>query len=97
MVPPIDRSRPAADSTMNQLGEPCIPASPTEAGEAIAPGRRRVTFPIPSDTAQTSCRSCGAPGYWIETNNGRPLLVNPNGEAHFATCPDAKHWRKAPR
>lgn len=55
---------------------------------------RDVAFEIPAGTPRSICRSCKQPGYWIETKNGKQLLVDPNGQPHFATCPDAAHWRK---
>lgn len=53
-------------------------------------------------TGQGTCRSCGAELFWCETQNKRRIPVNvpPGGEtvteSHFATCPQANTWRKAP-
>lgn len=55
----------------------------------------------------SKCRSCQAPIRWIRTAVGKPMPLDfapsPNGNvrhdgemytSHFATCPDAKRWRK---
>lgn len=55
------------------------------------------------------CQSCGADIYWIKSKKtGKPIPCNPEKfrivtedgrvevgyRAHFATCPQAKEWRK---
>lgn len=69
--------------------------SPADLGFALrAPERKVVTFEIPSGTAQKSCRSCGAPMFWVKTRTGRSMPVNADGTSHFASCPEAGSWRK---
>lgn len=45
-----------------------------------------------------TCRGCGARIEWWDTPNKKkmPFDVNEDGncESHFATCPDAKRFRK---
>lgn len=74
-----------ADSTDKAPGGAAVPV----------PAAKRVAFEIPEGTAQSTCRSCHAPGYWVITKNGKRLLVDPDGAPHFATCPDAHHWRRS--
>lgn len=68
----------------------------------------RVTFEIPPDAERGRCRGCGAAIAWIVTDKGRRMPVNleewrptdgtsVRGESHFATCPDAKRFRKKDR
>ena len=51
-------------------------------------------------TSLGECRSCGAAVYWAVTHNGKNVAYDeePNEKGkpvvHFATCPDAKKWRK---
>ena len=41
------------------------------------------------------CRSCNQPIGWIVTPKGRRMPLNMDTlESHFATCPDAKKFRK---
>lgn len=40
------------------------------------------------------CKSCFATIYWIESNNGKAIPVDPDGSNHFSTCKDAAKWRK---
>lgn len=42
----------------------------------------------------SSCRSCRAQILWCETPTGKRAPVDPSGESHFATCPQAKDWRR---
>lgn len=42
-----------------------------------------------------ACRSCGTPGWWcVTTKNKKNILLEANGDAHFAKCPQADEWRK---
>ena len=42
----------------------------------------------------TSCRSCGATVLFLRaTRSGKSSPIDPDGKSHFATCPDAPHWR----
>jgi hypothetical protein len=40
------------------------------------------------------CRSCGAEMLWVVTRNGRHAPYDRDGKSHFASCPEAKAWRK---
>lgn len=63
-----------------------------------------VVYEIPAGTPLDQCRSCKEPIYWIKTPAGRRMPVDPKpgpeggdtftGTSHFATCKDAKAWRK---
>jgi len=40
------------------------------------------------------CRSCRALVLFIRaTRSGKSSPIDPDGKSHFATCPDAPHWR----
>jgi len=42
----------------------------------------------------TMCRSCGATVLFVRaTRSGKSSPIDPDGKSHFATCPDAPHWR----
>jgi hypothetical protein len=58
------------------------------------PSRPPLTFEIPSSANPTECRGCRALIYWIKTAAGKAMPVNPDGVSHFATCPDAKEFRR---
>ena len=42
--------------------------------------------------ADVSCWSCHRPIYWVLTDRGRRMPVDPDGMTHFATCPQGKQW-----
>ncbi len=47
-------------------------------------------------TDHGSCRSCLAQIAWVTTPAGKRMPVDPaTDESHFASCPQAKNWRKA--
>lgn len=66
-----------------------------------APGE----FLVPHGAAVQTCHSCGAPIVWGITPKGHaiPLNISPlrmvgklcYARTHYATCPDAKEWRRA--
>lgn len=65
---------------------------------------RRDDFVIPAyaedpgpDAVPKECRSCHAPILWVTTHRGKRAPINPDGSAHFATCPQADAWRKGSR
>lgn len=37
---------------------------------------------------------CGARIWWMTTKNGRKVPFDPEGHAHFATCPNAEQFRR---
>jgi hypothetical protein len=57
---------------------------------------RQITFPIVDGFEEEGrCRSCGAPIKWTVTVGGKRMPVDRGSrESHFATCPDAKRWRR---
>jgi hypothetical protein len=58
------------------------------------PERKEVKFPIPEGSRSGICRGCGAKVIWIVTKAGRNMPVDSDGTSHFATCPQAKQFRK---
>lgn len=46
-------------------------------------------------SANGTCRSCGQPIHWRLTEAGRRSPHNLDGSSHFASCPQADHWRKS--
>lgn len=40
------------------------------------------------------CRSCRAEVMWVTTAAGKRMPIDRDGTSHFATCPDAKDWRR---
>jgi hypothetical protein len=40
------------------------------------------------------CKGCGAKIYWIKTDKGKNMPVDPDGVPHFATCPKVVQFRK---
>lgn len=51
-------------------------------------------FNIPEGAQQSHCKGCKAIIYWIKTESGRPMPVDPDGTSHFASCPNASDFRK---
>lgn len=41
-----------------------------------------------------ACRSCGARVLFVTTAKGKTMPIDPNGDSHFATCPQAATWRR---
>lgn len=45
------------------------------------------------------CKSCGVKIWWAKTKTGKMMPINVIGaaewESHFASCPDAKKFRKS--
>jgi ferredoxin len=56
-----------------------------------------VRFPIPAGTRPSTCRGCDRTVFWIVTEAGRKMPVDPDGISHFATCPEAASFRRRPR
>jgi hypothetical protein len=61
--------------------------------------RPPLKFDIPEGTSAKPCRSCGAPIYFIprprEPEKKHP--VNPDGQSHFSSCPEAAQFRRQKR
>ena len=54
----------------------------------------KIVYEIPAGTHRASCSGCGADIYWVKTKKGKNMPVDPSGEPHWATCPDAKRFSK---
>ena len=50
-------------------------------------------FEIPEGTDPSRCSGCKALIYWIKTDAGKNMPVDPDGTSHFATCPKASSFR----
>lgn len=46
-----------------------------------------VNNPITSRSSSSTCRDCGRPIRWRETSSGKMQPIDPDGGAHFASCP----------
>lgn len=46
------------------------------------------------DEHSARCRSCDGLIVWVVTKSERRMPVDPAGTSHFATCPQAKEWRR---
>jgi len=44
--------------------------------------------------APGTCKGCGAAILWVTTKNGKAAPYDPDGETHWATCPNAKRFKK---
>lgn len=55
---------------------------------------KEIKFPIPDDAVARPCRGCGKDIYWIVTEKGKRMPVDPDGTSHFATCSAAGDFRK---
>lgn len=72
--------------------------------------RKLVYFDVPAGTERSQCDACPKQCYWIRTAAGKRMLVDVDveggiaptsdepgrGWAHFATCPQAQRFRRAP-
>ena len=57
---------------------------------------KEIKFDIPIGTEPARCRGCQAQIFWIRTNAGKNMPVDPDGVSHFATCSRAAQFRKPP-
>lgn len=39
------------------------------------------------------CKGCKAEIYWVQHRNGKRAPYDPDGVNHFATCPQAHHFK----
>jgi hypothetical protein len=64
-------------------------------------------YEIPNGAEVKHCKSCGAAIVWIATPKGYAMPINAMpirmngltgyGQSHFATCPNAREWRRKAR
>lgn len=68
---------------------------------ATPTGRPAVVYEIPARPDRARCRACGEAIAFLETEKGRKMPVNlegeHRGESHFAHCSDPKRFRKRDR
>lgn len=68
--------------------------------DTIPPGY----YEMPANPKPERCRSCGAMVVWAKTSKGADIPLNVAaqvtiagkhyGRTHFATCPQAREWRR---
>lgn len=61
--------------------------------------RREIRYEIPEKIMRNRpviCKGegCRAEIYWIETESGKRMPVDPDGTPHWATCPDAGRFKR---
>lgn len=57
--------------------------------------RPTLYFDIPAGAKPAKCKGCGADIFWIKTDKGKSMPVDPeDGQAHWGTCPQAKQFGK---
>jgi len=52
------------------------------------------TFQIPEGTQPKKCNGCAAQIYWVKTEKGKFMPCDEDGTPHWATCPNAKKFKK---
>ena len=55
---------------------------------------KKITYEIPEGTKPARCRGCNAVVYWVKTKNNKNMIVDPDGQPHWATCPEAKKFKR---
>jgi hypothetical protein len=58
---------------------------------------REIKLDIPTGTRPSTCRGCQATIYWLVTEKGKRMPVDPDGTPHWATCPNAQEFRRRKR
>ena len=58
--------------------------------------KREIKFVIPPGTDPSRCRGCQAQIFWIKTEAGKNMPLDPDGIPHWATCPKADQFRSPP-
>jgi len=51
-------------------------------------------YKIPPGTAPKSCKGCGASIFWIRTQAGKAMPLDPDGTPHWATCRNAVDFKQ---
>lgn len=78
--------------TLDYRGEPDWPTEKlgADARSCLLAASRKDKTPskweIPAGTKSSNCRDCQQPAFWVKTDKGKNVLVNPDGSCHFDTC-----------
>lgn len=64
------------------------------AAKEVADLRKRIEMLLAIVGDKGRCRGCGAEIWWVKTRRGKPAPYDTDGLSHFATCPQAKTFRK---
>ena len=78
-----------------KIGEPNLEAGdygPQTIARTAPDSPQRSVIPI--NARPQKCKTCDARIFWVETDAGKRMPVDPDGSSHFATCPDANAHRK---
>ena len=55
---------------------------------------KEIKYSIPDYIKPKKCKGCGAKIFWIKTQKGKYMPVDPDGTPHWATCPVANDFKK---
>lgn len=78
--------------TLDYRGEPDWPVEKLGADARaclLAAAKKDKTpskWEIPAGAKSSNCRDCQQPAFWVKTDKGKNVLVNPDGTCHFDTC-----------
>ncbi len=58
--------------------------------------RKKKIYEIPEGKKESFCKAieCDALIYWINTDSGAKMPVNPDGTSHWGTCKRAEQFKK---
>lgn len=56
--------------------------------------RKLIKYDIPPGASISKCSGCDADIVWIKTAAGKSMPVDGDGTPHWATCPNAKDFKK---
>ncbi len=78
------------EKTVDLRGEPGWPdeklGADTREFIRVADKKTPSRFEIPTGTKSSTCKDCGAQAFWVKTQGGKNVLVDPDGLCHFDTC-----------
>lgn len=79
------------EKTVDLRGEPGWPeerlGSDTREFLRQATKKTPSKWEVPRGASSSTCRDCGNQAFWIKTDKGKNVLVDPDGFCHFDTCP----------
>ncbi len=52
------------------------------------------TYEIPKGAPEAKCRGCDATIFWVKTENGKNMPVDPDGTPHWGTCSKADRFNE---